>query len=165
MKARTAAPGVLETMQSLWALSHALEARSKWMLRNLGITGPQRLLLRVIGEAPGCSPGEAARGLSLNPGTVSRLASGLERSGLVRRAEDRSDGRRQRLILTRRGESLNRDARWTVEAAVRASLQGATAAEIRQACAFVDRLVGELALPRGTPEPRRSRVARRRGTP
>jgi MarR family transcriptional regulator, organic hydroperoxide resistance regulator len=165
MKARTATSGALDVMQSLWALSHALEARSKWMLRNLGVTGPQRLLLRFVGEAPGCSPGEAARGLRLNPGTVSRLATGLERSGLVRRAEDRSDGRRQRLILTRRGESLNRDARWTVEAAVRASLDGATAAEVRQARAFVDRLVGELALPRGRLAPRRGPVARRRGTP
>ena len=83
MKRLDAASDVLDVMQVLWALAHALEARSKRMQRDLGVTGPQRLLLRVVGQSPGCGPGEAARRLSLNPGTVSRLAAGLERRKLV----------------------------------------------------------------------------------
>jgi DNA-binding MarR family transcriptional regulator len=134
-------------MQALWALAHALEARSKWMHRNLSVTGPQRLLLRVIGESPGCTPGAAARRLSLNPGTASRLASGLERSGLVRRERDREDGRRQQLILTRRGEIVNGHRRGTVEAAVREALAKATPCEVRLARRFIRRLAGSLAVP------------------
>jgi MarR family transcriptional regulator, organic hydroperoxide resistance regulator len=138
---------VLEVMQVLWALAHALETRSKWMQRDMGITGPQRLLLRVIGESPGCAPGMAARRLSLNPGTVSRLAAGLERRKLVRREMDRADGRKQRLTLTRRGEALNGEHRGTVEGAVREVLEAAPAGEIRMARRFISRLSESLAIP------------------
>ena len=40
-------------MQSLWALAHALEVRSKRMARTLGVTGPQRLV--VVGVEVGGS--------------------------------------------------------------------------------------------------------------
>jgi DNA-binding MarR family transcriptional regulator len=147
MKHRPTTPAVLEVMQTLWALAHALEARSKWMHRNLGVTGPQRLLIRVIGESPGCSPGEAARRLTLYPGTASRLANGLVRAGLVRREEDRTDGRRRRLVLARRGEAVNRHNQGTVEAAVRDALASATPGEARMARKFIRRLTESLTVP------------------
>lgn len=151
MKRRDVAPDVLDVMRSLWELAHALEARSKRMHRDLGITGPQRLLLRVVGHSPGCSPGEAARRLSLHPGTVTRLAHGLERQKLVRRELDRADGRRQRLELTARGKLLNGSHRGTVEGAVREALAGATADEVRLARRFILRLTESLAVPRAGP--------------
>jgi DNA-binding MarR family transcriptional regulator len=133
-------------MQTLWALDHALEARSKWMLRNLGVTGPQRLLLRIIGESPGCSQGVAAARLRLDPGTVSRLVSGLERQGLIQRGLDPADGRKHRLTLTRRGEALNAQVRGTVEAAVVEALQAASPQEVRQARKFIRQLTERLAI-------------------
>jgi MarR family transcriptional regulator, organic hydroperoxide resistance regulator len=138
-------PEVLAVIQSLWALAHALEARSKRMHRDLGITGPQRLVLRAVGESPGCAPGEVARLLHLNPGTVSRLVAGLIRSRLVRREADRGDARRQRLLLTRRGKRLNVEHRGTIEAAVRDALAGSAPGQARAARAFVGRLTEELA--------------------
>ena len=147
MKRLDAAPDVLDVMQVLWALAHALEARSKRMHRDLGITGPQRLLLRVVGQSPGCGPGEAARRLSLNPGTVSRLAAGLERQKLVRRELDQADGRKQRLELTARGKLLNGQHRGTVEGAVREALAGATPSEVRLARKFIRRLTDSLTVP------------------
>jgi len=146
MKRRQSGPDVLDVMQGLWALAHALEARSKRMHRDLGVTGPQRLLLRVVGESPGCAPGEAARRLSLDPGTVSRLVAGLERSGLTRREVDRLDGRRQRLTLTRRGAALNTNHGGTVEEAVREALADATPSEVRLATRFVRRLTESLSV-------------------
>jgi DNA-binding MarR family transcriptional regulator len=147
MRQSKAASDVLEVMQVLWAMAHALEARSKRMQRDLGVTGPQRLLLRVVGEAPGCAPGVAARRLSLNPGTVSRLVAGLERRKLLRREADALDGRRQRLTLTPRGEALNGNHGGTVEGAVLEALERATAGEVRQARRFIRRLTDALAVP------------------
>jgi len=147
MKRLDAAPDVLDVMQVLWALAHALEARSKRMHRDLGITGPQRLLLRVVGQSPGCGPGEAARRLSLNPGTVSRLAAGLERQKLVRRELDQADGRKQRMVLTARGKLFNGQHRGTVEGAVREALAGATPSEVRLARKFLRRLTDLLTVP------------------
>ena len=148
MKRLDAASDVLDVLQVLWALAHALEARSKRMHRDLGVTGPQRLLLRVVGQSPGCGPGEAARRLSLNPGTVSRLAAGLERRKLVRRELDQMDGRKQRLVLTARGKHLSGQHRGTVEGAVREALAGATASEVRLARKFIRRLTETLTVPR-----------------
>lgn len=146
MTSPQATPDVLETMQALWALAHALEARSKWMQRNLGVTGPQRLLLRAVGAAPGCTPSAAARMLSLNPGTVSRLVTGLERAGLVRTEKDPRDGRQRRLSLSQRGEVLNGRHRGTVEAAVREALGAATPSEASSARRFIHRLTESLAV-------------------
>jgi MarR family transcriptional regulator, organic hydroperoxide resistance regulator len=147
MKGANATSDVLDVMQVLWGLAHALEARSKRMQRDLGITGPQRLLLRVVGQSPGCGPGVAARKLSLNPGTVSRLAAGLERQKLVRREPDEVDGRKQRLVLTARGKMLNGNHRGTVEGAVRQALAGATPSEVRLARKFIRRLTRALTVP------------------
>ncbi len=149
MTGRKAPPDVLEVMQTLWALDHALEARSIWMLRNLGVTSPQRLVLRIIGASPGCSPGAAAGRLRLDPGTVSRLVSRLERLGLVRRKPDPADGRRHRLTLTARGEDLNAQIRGTVEAAVVEALEEASPREIRLARKFIRHLTEKLGVREG----------------
>jgi DNA-binding MarR family transcriptional regulator len=149
MRRRATGIEVIEALQGLWALAHALEARSKWMHRELGITGPQRLLVRAIGEAPGCSAREASMRLSLDPGTVSRLVVGLERARLVERHADAADGRRFPLVLTARGRRVNALRQGTVEAAVRQVLGTASRGEARQALTFIRRLTEQL-----TPSPR-----------
>lgn len=150
MPGETRKPRVLEVMQALWAQAHALEARSKWMQRNVGVTGPQRLLIRYVGENPASSPADAARWLRLNPGTVSRLVAGLERSGMLRREPDPGGGRRQLLVPTAKGRKLARDPRGTVEEAVRRALGQASLAETEAALRFAARLTGALAV-RGGP--------------
>ena len=50
-------------MRALWHLEHALERASKRMEDTLGITGPQRLALRVVGVVPGIGPTELAEAL------------------------------------------------------------------------------------------------------
>ena len=60
-------PEALEFTLDLWALVHSLNARSEWMHRTYGVTGSQRMLARVIGLWPACSPGDAARLLRLHP--------------------------------------------------------------------------------------------------
>lgn len=134
----------LEMMEGVWGLTHALEARSKWMHREFGVTGPQRLLLRVIGESPGCSPGEAARHLRLHPATVTRLLRGVERLGLVQRQVDPGDGRRQKLVLNERGRAINALKNGTVEQAVRATLDETSAEDAAAALALLHRLADYL---------------------
>ena len=45
-------------MRRLWELVHALAVRSKRMGRMLGVTGPQRLVIRVVGQTPGATASE-----------------------------------------------------------------------------------------------------------
>ena len=114
---------VLQFMRSLWAVAHALRKTSKRMSRELGITGPQRLVVRVLGLSPGMSAGEMADVLHLHPSTLTGVLRRLVSSGLVRRQADPADARRSVLALTARGQRLNVPTAGTVEASVRGALQ------------------------------------------
>jgi DNA-binding MarR family transcriptional regulator len=96
------------------------------MTRTMRVTGPQRLVIRVIGLAPGLSAGALAKVLHLHPSTLTGVLKRLEAQRLVRRARAAGDGRRAVLHLTPAGERLNVAVTGTVEAAVRAVLAGVT---------------------------------------
>lgn len=105
-------------MQVLWSVDHALNVRSRRMIRRLGITGPQRLVIRLLGRAPGARPGYLAELLRVHPGTVSGILRRLQSRGLIVRASDPHDGRKTQLHLTRKGAALDAPDEDTVESAV-----------------------------------------------
>jgi DNA-binding MarR family transcriptional regulator len=119
-------PGVLQFMQLLWAVAHGLETTSKRMNAALGVTGPQRLVLRVVGLFPGMSAKELAATLHIHPSTLTGVLQRLEAQRLVRRINDPKDRRRVALRLTPRGQRANGSRRNTVEAAVAAALRRVT---------------------------------------
>ena len=51
----------LDFMRLLWSIEHGLHKRSKRMKAEIGLTGPQRLVLRIVSRFPGLSAGELAR--------------------------------------------------------------------------------------------------------
>lgn len=142
-------PDVLQFMQLLWAITHGLQTTSKRMTRDLGVTGPQRLVLRVIGLFPGASPGTLARVLHVHPSTLTGVLQRLTGQGLLERTADPADGRRSILRLTTRGTRVNAMGRGTVEAAVRRALQQVSdadrAATRRVLTALAQQLLGESA--------------------
>jgi DNA-binding MarR family transcriptional regulator len=111
-------------MQLLWAIVHGLQKASKRMTRQVGVTGPQRLVLRVVGLLPDLSPGGLAAILHVHPSTLTGVLQRLERQGLVSRRGDPRDGRRALLHLTLRGVRTNARRAGTVEAAVARALAG-----------------------------------------
>ena len=149
----------LQFMRLLWELVHALEKTSKRMRRDLGVTGPQRLVVRVIGLCPGVAPGALARILHVDPSTMTGILQRMERQRLVRRSADRGDGRRIALHLTAAGTRIDSALSGTVEAAVREALAGSarddTEAAGRLLAALIARMPSDaLAKP---PRPRRRR--------
>lgn len=112
----------LQFMQRMWALVHALEVRSKRMKRTLGITGPQRLVIRVVGHSPGATASEISDTLGLHPSTLTGVLARLEKQDLLVREIDAADRRRARFRLTSAGRRIDRERRGTVEAAVRRAL-------------------------------------------
>jgi len=113
----------VDFLRVIWAVDHALQRRSKWMAASLGITGPQRLVIRLIGRFPSIHARQLADILQLHPSSLTALLKRLERRGLVRRRPDGRDRRRWLLGLTRRGQTLNRDTPGTIEAAVQRTLE------------------------------------------
>ena len=51
---------VLDFMRLLWAVDHSLQSASKRMESTFGITGPQRLVVRIVGRFPGIAAGREA---------------------------------------------------------------------------------------------------------
>jgi MarR family transcriptional regulator, organic hydroperoxide resistance regulator len=114
----------LEFMRLIWAIDHGLQATSKRMQRDLGITGPQRLVIRIVGKFPRISAGQLADILHLHPSTLTGVLHRLVQRGLVTRKPDPRDGRRVLLGLTAKGRSLDVAAGGTVESAVERALRG-----------------------------------------
>jgi DNA-binding MarR family transcriptional regulator len=120
----------LRFMQLMWSVDHALHKVSKRMASVLGLTGPQRLAIRIIGRSPGMAAGELAGLMHLDPSTVTGILRRLERARLIRREADPADARRARLHLTAKARTIDRRTAGTIEAAVRRTLASLPAHEV-----------------------------------
>lgn len=160
-----ALPDVLAFMQVLWAVAHRLDATSKRMRRSVGVTGPQRLALRVIGLFPRVSPGDLAGILHVHPSTLTGVLQRLTDRGLVLRTADPHDRRRAVLDLTRKGARANAASAGTVEAAVARTLASAEGRDVAATARVLELLARHLDAEAALPPqaPRRPRPAR--GTP
>ncbi len=134
----------LRFMRVLWGLVHGLDVRSKWMERNLGVTGPQRLVLRMVGREPGIAASQIATNLDLHPSTLTGILSRLEKRGYIVRDVDPSDRRRARFRLTPRGQRIDRERKGTVEATVRKVLARVSAQSVSQTEDLLQLLITEL---------------------
>jgi MarR family transcriptional regulator, organic hydroperoxide resistance regulator len=121
---------VLEFMQLLWAVDHGLQSASKSMGRQFGITGPQRLVIRIVGRFPGISAGRLAATLHVHPSTLTGVLDRLVRRGLLERRKDPSDARRALFELKKKGVAVNRMRTRTVEAAVKDALAHVERADV-----------------------------------
>lgn len=149
----TAADGTgsqaLDFLRLIWALDHALQVRSKHMSRALGVTGPQRLALRLIESTPGLTARELTDTLHVHKSTLSGVLQRLESAGLIVRRTDTEDARRQRLTVTAAGRALAERRAGTVEATVGEVLREFTPREVEGARRLLERLGDRLArLPR-----------------
>lgn len=135
----------LQFMQQLWMLVHGLEVRSKRMARSIGVTGPQRLVIRVIGQSKLPSARDLAQTLGLHPSTLTGVLARLERQQLIERHVDPADRRRARFSLTAAGKRVDRERKGTVEAAVRRALGRASPAMVERTSEMLQLLADELA--------------------
>jgi DNA-binding MarR family transcriptional regulator len=110
---------VLDFMRMLWALDHALQSASKRMEATFGLTGPQRLVVRIVGRFPGIAAGRVAGILHVHPSTLTGILKRLEARAVLQRRPDPRDARRALFVLTAKGRKLDTVRTGTVEQAVR----------------------------------------------
>lgn len=114
--------GVLDFMRTLWAIDHGLQSASKRMEQQLGVTGPQRLVIRIVGRFPDIGSKRLARILHVHPSTLTGVLRRLEERGLLSRRTDPNDGRRVLLSLTALGRGIDDTRSGTIEARIQAAL-------------------------------------------
>ena len=109
------------------------EAADDVMSRH-GVRVGQHIVLTVLWEQDGLTPGEIARRLQAATPTIVNTATRMEEAGLVVRRPDPADARLVRLYLTPRARSVResvRDARAALERRATATLTPAELDHLR----------------------------------
>ena len=96
---------------SLYRASRAVIRAYRPLLKGLGLTYPQYLVMLVLWQCDeGIGVKQIGDELGLDSGTLTPLLRRLERSGYVTRARDDADERRALIALTEAGRALREDA-------------------------------------------------------
>jgi DNA-binding MarR family transcriptional regulator len=135
---------VLGFMRLLWAVEHGLSRMSRRMERDLGATGLQLLVVRLVGRRPGITAGVLAETLHLHPSTLTEVLRRLTERGLLERRADPADARRALFWLTRKGRALEALRSGTGEARVRVALASLADDERAAAARVLDRVAQAL---------------------
>jgi MarR family transcriptional regulator, organic hydroperoxide resistance regulator len=136
--------GALEFLRLLWAVDQQLRYTSKRMEATLGVTGLQRLVVRLVGRYPGIPAGRLAQLLHSHPSTLTGVLKRLVDQGQLVRKTDPLDARKARFFLTDAGHALNVPAANTVESAVRRAISRMPAARVSETREVLTALAEEL---------------------
>ncbi len=112
----------LDFLRLLWSVDHGLQRRSKRMEAELGVTGLQRIVIRLIGRFPNVTAGRIAELVHLHPSTLTGVLKRLVDRGYIGRQRDSKDGRVARFVLTPAGSRIDKSQAGTVEAIVRKAI-------------------------------------------
>lgn len=126
------------------------EAADDAMSRH-GVRVGQNLLLEVLWETDGLTPGELAERLHLATPTVVKSATRMEASGLLTRRRDQHDARLVRLYLTKQAESVRNAIETERDTLAKRATAGLTDEERRALKRALTKIVAEFA--DQTPEP------------
>jgi DNA-binding MarR family transcriptional regulator len=135
---------ILDFLSLLWKLDHALQRRSKRMAREIDVTSPQRLVLRIVGRFPGLHAGALAEMLHVHPSTLTGILQRLERHGWLKRRADPRDARRALFGLTEAGRALDAAHPVTIEAALLSVVERTAPENVAAARALLEALAAEL---------------------
>jgi DNA-binding MarR family transcriptional regulator len=91
-----------QVLSALRRVIRAVDLHSRQLVQSHGLTGPQALLLKALGEGS-LSAGSLAERVSLSQGTVTDILNRLEQRGLVTRVRSASDRRRVMVELSPAG--------------------------------------------------------------
>ncbi|MGW0205387.1 MarR family winged helix-turn-helix transcriptional regulator [Streptomyces sp. NPDC003233] len=127
---------------SLHAASRAFNGVYRVILKDLGLTYPQYLVMLVLWEQGDLPVKKLGEHLRLDSGTLSPLVKRLEGAGLVRRERSAEDERSVRVRLTEEGAALRERALEVPRRIARAT--GFELAEIVELRERLDRLTTAL---------------------
>lgn len=126
--------------RALWAVFQGVRARLRGVALEHGLTFPQAMLVKTLGERGACTAGDLAAEMGNTPGNITGLLDRLEEQALVSRRRSTEDRRSLRVELTPRGRKLVR----AFDAAARAALEEAfarlTQAEVRTLVRLLERM-------------------------
>ncbi len=94
-----------DVLISLRRIIRAIDMRSRHLMQQAGLTGPQLLVLQALGRHTRMSAGELAKEVNLSQGTMTSILDRLEKRHLIMRLRSESDRRKVHVTLTADGET------------------------------------------------------------
>jgi DNA-binding MarR family transcriptional regulator len=95
-----------EVLICLRKIIQSIELHSRYLVREVGLTGPQLIILRTVGQLGELTVGEIAKSISLSQATVTGILERLEARGCIIRKRDETDRRRVMVTTTPAGDAL-----------------------------------------------------------
>jgi DNA-binding MarR family transcriptional regulator len=89
-----------ELLVAIRRVIRAIDLRSKKLSKDVGITGPQLLVLQELRATPGTTAKRVADLVNLSQATVTSILDRLEAKNLIRRVRSETDRRQVALHLT-----------------------------------------------------------------
>ncbi len=96
---------------ALYSANHAMQRVTRAAYKNVGLTYPQYLVMVVLWENDMQSVNEIGKKLFLESNTLTPLIKRLEALGLVARKRDSEDERKVKVLLTKKGKSLEKESK------------------------------------------------------
>ena len=97
-------------MIALRKIIQAIDINSKKLVKRVGLTGPQLVILQEISSLGEVSVGEVARAVSLSQATLTVILNRMEKCGLLSRRRSQQDKRRVLVSITDNGKQVLEDA-------------------------------------------------------
>lgn len=86
----------------------SIDMHSRLLVREVGLTGPQLIILQQVCTSGEITASQIAKAISLSQATVTGILERLEARGFIRRTRDERDRRRVNVTCTEEGRSLMR---------------------------------------------------------
>ena len=106
---------------AIYSTAHAFNRVYKPLLKRLGLTYPQYLVMLVLWERDDLPVKDIGERLFLDSGTLTPLLKRLEAAELIKRTRSTEDERQVMIALTFRGQALREKARAVPQAILAAS--------------------------------------------
>ena len=95
-----------DVLQQLRVLFRNIQAHSRWVEKQCGVSAAQLWALWELHSAPGMRVSDLSRVLSVHQSTASNMLDKLEEKRMIRRERGGSDQRVVRLFVTEAGEAV-----------------------------------------------------------
>lgn len=94
-----------ELLVALRKVIRAIDMRSRQLNKDVGLTGPQLLVLQEVGKNPGIMVKQIAQSINLSPATITSILDRMEARALVNRVRSTEDKRKVGVFLSETGQA------------------------------------------------------------
>lgn len=99
-----------DVLVALRKIIRSIDLHSKQLVRTVGLTGPQLLVLKEVLEYGPMPTGLLAKNVNLSHATVTSILDRLVKKGFIHRERDDKDKRKMVVCITSEGSEISKEA-------------------------------------------------------